>query len=101
MNTAPFRISDLGPADDHDAMAFDAARDEVLDDEDVCDEIAAKVRAEFDQEINEICSGAWSVEGAQKIAARMCAAAEREIDKHARDKVAGWAESRALANVED
>jgi len=90
-----------GPEEDREAMAFDAAREEVLGDGEANDAIAAKVRAEFDQEINEICSGAWSVEGAQKIAARMCAAAEREIDKRARDKVAGWAESRALANVED
>lgn len=90
-----------GPADDRDADALDAARDEVLNDIEANDAIAAKVRAEFDTYINEICSGAWSVEGAQKIAAAMCAAADREIDKRARDKVAGWAESRALANVED
>jgi hypothetical protein len=95
MNGAQFRISDLGPADDHDAMALDAAREEVMNDEQANDEIAAKVRAEFAGEIDEICMGAWSVEGAQEIAARICAAAEREIDKRARDKVAGWAESRA------
>ena len=90
-----------GPADDRDAMAMDAAREQVLGDEAANMEIAAKVRAEFAGEIDEICSGAWSVEGAQKIAARMCEAAEREINQRARDLVANWAESRALANVED
>lgn len=90
-----------GPADDRDADALDAARDQVLGDADANDAIAAKVRAEFATEIDEICSGAWSVEGAQKIAARMCEAAEREINQRARDLVANRAESRALANVED
>lgn len=80
---------------DYDAERLDAAREEVLGDIQANDAIAAKVRAEFDSEINEICMGAWSVEGAQAIAARMCAAAEREIDQRARDKVASWAESRA------
>lgn len=90
-----------GPEDDREGMALEAAREEVIGDEEACAEIAAKVRAEFDSDINEICSGAWSVKGAQDIAACMCAAAEREIDQRARDKVDGWAESRALANVED
>jgi len=84
-----------GPPDDRDAMAFDAAREEVMNDLAANDAIAAKVRAEFETEINEICSGAWSVEGAQKIAANMCAAAEREIDRRARSIVDGWAQDRA------
>jgi len=84
-----------GPRDDRDAMAFEAARDEVLGDETANDAIAAKVRAEFETDINEICSGAWSVEGAQKIAADMCAAAEREIDRRARVILDGWAQDRA------
>jgi len=84
-----------GPPDDRDARALDAARDEVLGDETANGAIAAKVRAEFETYINEICSGAWSVEGAQKIAADMCAAAEREIDRRARAIVDGWAQDRA------
>jgi len=84
-----------GPADDRDAMALDAAREQVLGDPEANDAIAAKVRAEFETEINEVCSGAWSVEGAQKIAADMCAAAEREIDRRARSIADGWAQDRA------
>ena len=84
-----------GPADDRDAMAFDQARETVMNDEEANVAIAAKVRAEFETDINEICSGAWSVEGAQKIAADMCAAAEREIDRRARGIVDGWAQDRA------
>jgi len=84
-----------GPPDDRDGMAFEAAREEVMNDLAANDAIAAKVRAEFETEINEVCSGAWSVEGAQKIAADMCAAAEREIDQRARSIVAGWAQDRA------
>lgn len=84
-----------GPPDDRDAMAFEAAREEVMNDLAANDAIAAKVRAEFETYINEICSGAWSVEGAQKIAADMCAAAEREIDRRARVILDGWAQDRA------
>ena len=84
-----------GPPDDVDAMALEAAREQVLGDPEANDAIAAKVRAEFETYINEICSGAWSVEGAQKIAADMCAAAEREIDRRARGILDGWAQDHA------
>jgi hypothetical protein len=90
-----------GPEDDREEMAFEAARDEVMDDADALAEIATKVRAEFDSDITEICSGAWSVEGAKIIAARMCAAADHEINQRARNVMDGWAESRALSCVED
>jgi len=100
VNAAPFRISDLGPADDRDADAFDRARDEILDDEDQCKAIAEVVRSANADTINELCSGAYSRDGAATVGQQLAEAAEREIDKRARQRVDGWREERALARAE-
>src|SRR5690348_17335486 len=88
-----------GPEDDREGDAFDRARDEILNDESECKAIAAAVRAEHAETINELCSGVYSLDGAADIGRQLAEAAERQIDKRARARVDSWREDRALARA--
>lgn len=88
-----------GPADDPYSDAIDRARDEILGDAGECAAIAAGVRAEFADTINELCSGAYSLDGAADVGRQIARAADLAIEQRAMERVDGWREDRALSRA--
>lgn len=78
----PFRASDFGPPDNREAQA----RDAILGDESECAAIAKTVREFFNDTLDELCSGAYSLDGAAAVGRRITQYAEAEISRrvHAR-----------------
>lgn len=89
-----------GPPDDPDLDALERAQHKVIGDEKALAEIAAQVHAKFSGEIDELCSGVYTTDGARAVAVRIADYADAEINQRARRMVDGWAEDRALAKVE-
>ena len=108
MNAAPFRISDLGPADDRDADAFDRALEQVEADGDVYqavyDELTERLGENMAILLADPAHGYTTAEildtvkdAAKKVSEEIA----RKESEAAQNLVEGWREGAALSKLED
>ena len=108
MNAAPFRISDLGPADDREADAFDRALEQVEHDGDVYqavyDEITARLGENMAILLTNRAHGYTTAEILDTVkdaAAKVAEEIARKEAEAAQSVVEGWREGAALSKLED
>lgn len=114
MNAAPFRISDLGPADDRDEAAFDRALERVEQDGDAYQAVYDELTERFGENMAILLTDPTALPGAShaytadQIADAIKDAAKkvaeditRKESAAAQSLIESWREGAALSKLED